>query len=52
MTCTECNKSKADLQTGDCYCEEKGCLVGQQEECPEEKKHNEDTGLTMEKSGN
>ena len=34
MTCTECNKSKADLQTGDHYCTQKGCLVGQQE-CPE-----------------
>lgn len=34
MNCTECNKSKTDLQTGDQYCEEKGCLVGQQE-CPE-----------------
>lgn len=34
MNCTECNKSKADLQTGDHYCQQKGCLVGQQE-CPE-----------------
>ena len=34
MTCTECNKSKADLQTGDHYCTQKGCLVGRQE-CPE-----------------
>ncbi len=49
MNCAECNKSKADLQTGDCYCKEKDCLVGQQEECQEESNHNEDTGLTMEK---
>ena len=34
MNCTECNKSKADLQTGDHYCTQKGCLVGRQE-CPE-----------------
>lgn len=31
MNCTECTKAKVDLQTGDSYCKEKGCLVGQQE---------------------
>lgn len=35
MNCTECSKAKQDLQTGDCYCQKKGCLVGQQEDCKE-----------------
>lgn len=37
MNCTECNKAKQDFQTGDCYCTQKGCLVGQQGDCKENK---------------
>lgn len=33
MNCTECNKAKQDPQTGDCYCQKKGYLVGKQEDC-------------------
>lgn len=41
MNCTECNKSKQDLQTGDYYCTQKGCLVGKQEDCKESSKIND-----------